>query len=260
MSFNRPPATRDEAAKRVRPELWIEGSQKPRFNLPAFGRVSIALSRRVAKPVLNWTSARTTDSATWMSRNTIGPRLGRMGRVGRALPSRDRLAQGLNGTAALLSAAADVAVPPPVVEVPAYPDLLRALEISENPINRRPRRAAPRLPDPEPEPAAAHRPAAPDDFDAPTLAAVRQLIDEMRSLPPVQQRTETPSGRELLAGAVPLAPPEPRDPSPAEHAAAQVFALAAMALGWGVTLLSLPVGAIKAMLIHLNGEDLRTWS
>lgn len=163
--------------------------------------------------------------------------------------------------------AADVAVPPPPAVPLTYPDLL---EPAPQTMARRPRRAAPRLDEPavaEPAPAPPppDRPAGTEDFDAPTLAAIRAMIDEMREATPVAPQrpsaapAEPPTGRVLLTHGVPLTPPEPRAPGLGERAAAQALHLTAVALAWGVTLVSWPVGAVKAVLIHLDGEDLRTW-
>lgn len=267
MSFNRPTARPERSADRDRPSLWVEGSQQPRLDLRAFGRVSLILSRQTARPVLAWLSALTDGGAQRMAANGLGPRLVGLGRLGRALPPRDRVAAGLQGLARLLMSAADVAVPPPPAVPLTYPDLL---EPAPQTMARRPRRAAPRLDEPavaEPAPAPPppDRPAGTEDFDAPTLAAIRAMIDEMREATPVAPQrpsaapAEPPTGRVLLTHGVPLTPPEPRAPGLGERAAAQALHLTAVALAWGVTLVSWPVGAVKAVLIHLDGEDLRTW-
>ncbi len=266
MSFNRPTARPDRSADRNRPSLWVEGSQQPRLDLRAFGRVSLILSRQTARPVLLWVSDLTSGGAQRMAANALGPRLARLGRVGRALPPRERVAAGLQGVARLLTSAADVAVPPPPVAAPAHPDLPDPVPLN---LARRPRRAAPRLDQPDPGPAPAppppDRPAGTEDFDAPTLAAIRAMIDEMREATPVVPHrptaapAEPPTGRVLLTHAIPLTPPEPRAPGIGERAAARAMYLMAVLLAWSVTLMASPVGAVKAVLIHLQGDDLRTW-
>lgn len=273
MSFNRPPPLpRDRDAQNGRPKLWVEGSQQPRLDPKAFARVSLTLSRRAARPVLIWLAALVGNAARRMAQNQFGPWLAQKGRLGRALPPRTGIASGLVGVAGLLSAAADVAVPPPPVEVaPAFPDLLR-------PALPRPRRATPRLPDPEPpalqpapQPAAAPAAVPEAEFDSETLTAIRAMIAELRDPPVVTPRfpgrpttppapQPPPTGGALLQGYVPLEPPEPRPPSQGERLLAASFRAGAWAVGWGTTLLTLPVGTTRALLVHLNGENLREWS
>jgi len=273
MSYNRPLRPADRPAKPSgRPDLWAEGSQKPRFDLLAFARVSLILSRRTARPVLLAVSQFAAGRGGWMADNRLGPRLAAsLGQVGRAFPSRDRLAAGLTGIASLAAAAADVAVPPPpVIEKPAYPDLMRGAESLPVPMIRRPRRSEllpppAAAPDPKPAPPPTPAPATADDFDGPTLAAIRAMIDEMRTPPAVVAAAAPPpapppTGRALLTHAVPLTPPEPRDPTLGEALAGHAFSFGAACVGWGTCALVLPVAMVKATLLHLDGEDLRLWS
>ena len=276
MSYNRPPVLRPERASRnARPQLWVEGSQRPRFALPAFAWVSVALSRRTALPALIWLAGLGSAAAQTMATNRLGPRLAQAGSLGRALPSRKALATGLSGLAALLSAAADVAVPPPPAATPpAFPDILRPSH---------PRRAVARLPDPLPAPQlpprrAPLRLAAPDavavpetEFDDRTVHAIRALIHATPEMPltvpaRIVSTDDLPALRlpltkgDLLIHAVPLHPPEPAPQTVAGMVRSKAFDLGVLAAAWGMTLLVLPIGATRAMILHLNGEDLRTWS
>lgn len=74
----------------------------------------------------------------------------------------------------------------------------------------------------------------------PDLAAIRAVIAEV-----------TPPRRSALP---PLADPEP----PAEPAApGRMVAALSLVLGHGLLVLSVPYGAVRAALAHLNGQDLR---
>jgi len=285
MSFNRPPSLpRDPSASQPRPTLWVEGSQRPRFDVVAFARVSLVLSRRSARPALDWLAGKMSDAAESVGDNTLGPRLARTGRIGRALPSRGAVAQGLSTMARLLSAAADVALPPvalaavAVVPQPAAPLPLpmparRAIpRIADQSGEARPPTPQPQRPvQSRPRPEATVPSAAAPDFDSKTLTAIRALIDEMHQTTPVApHRAAVPArptvvalpltGRALLTGHVPLQPPEPEVPTLSRRLRSAAHTLLVAAIGWGATLLASPVGAVKAALIHLNGSDLRTWS
>jgi len=273
MSIVRRPATVSQAARpsRALPELWVEGSQKPRFDLRAFGSVSLALARAAASPALIWSAGMTEAGAARIARNRIGPRLAAMGRVGRALPAREGVSSGFVALAALLSAAADIAVPPPPAPEPEQPDLFR----SALPVHI-PRRPQPRLPDPVPsdpvvmeirDDLAAKSPD--PDTDAPTLAAIRAMIADLRQTDPASPRRIDARAAEpvppqtrssLLISTVPLTPQEPRPLTLLDRAKTQLFHASAVVLGWTVTVLALPVGATRAAIAHLNGENLRDWA
>lgn len=257
MSFNRPSAPAERsAARRNTPQIWSEGRQQPRFDLRAFARVSVLLSRQKARPVLLATIRLCAGAAERMAENTLGPRFARASRIGRALPAREGVARRLTAIGAFLTAAADLAVPPPpsppAEPEPQAPPLL---------IARRPRSAE--LPPPAPDAPPPLRPAEATDFDAPTLAAIRALIADTHDVEPARP-TPAPllplSGRVLLTRGVPLAPPEPRPPTLAERLAAQAYRVAAGLMAGAVTLVLLPVGLVGAGLIHLRGEDLRDWT
>lgn len=263
MSLTRRPPVVSQGSRPVpaRPELWVEGHQRPRFDLKAFARVSVALSRETVGPALSVMAGMFRHAAGQMAQNRIGPRLATTGRLGRALPRKERLAGGLTGIACLTNAAAEIAVPPePLPVPPAYPDLLRPPSV--------PRRTVARLPDTAlpPPPAlvavSVHEPAAAPPVDSPTLAAIRAMIAEMRDPDPVVPRhiSTLPQPRStLLTHEIPLSPPEPADPTPAQWLRAQTFHFAAALLGWGATILAVPIGATRAALAYFDGQDLRDW-
>jgi hypothetical protein len=90
---------------------------------------------------------------------------------------------------------------------------------------------------------AAPVPAVPGD----ALLAVRGLIREAGALPPAAQPSLPTAG----AGALPpLAPPEPPVAGPG-------LRLAGRATGLALLGLALPVGAVKALVAHFRGEDLK---
>ncbi len=282
-------STNSPAKGRNAPRLWVEGQQQPRFDLRGYSRVSLLLSRRMARPLLLGTAQLLHGGAERMADNTLGPRFARASRVGRAMPSRDTLAQGLDAMASFMTVAADLAVPPP--EMPAFPEPLETPQLT----NRRARRTSaqetsgetPVVDAHEPvmqvmpptdaapaEPVPARDPATPDDtgpdLDAPTLAAIRALIEETRDVRPTRpaapHRRKAPpppepvSGRVLLTHGVPLAPPEPPLPTFAQILSARALRLAAGLVAGAFTLLTLPVGLVQAVVTHLQGNDLRTWS
>lgn len=271
MSFNRPTSQNDRSAAET-PRLWAEGQQPP-FNFLAYARVSLLLSRRAARPVFLGTADLFRVGAERVAENTLGPRFARVGRLGRALPSRDRVAKGLQAGAAFMTASADWAAAPPSVEPPPdngpdQPDSPPMLLIS-----RHSRQITFQSSEPVAAPAEPPKPAQvaeEQDFDAPTLAAIRAMIDEMRDPTPVAAPVvpkrptlvalPPPSGRALLTHGVPLTPPEPQPASLSERVAARSYLAAAGLLGGGISLLILPIGLVRAALIHMNGEDLRTWS
>ena len=272
MSFNRPPVRKSRSDVRdAAPRLWAEGRQQPRFDLRGYSRVSLLLSRRMARPVLLGTARFFSEGAERMAENTLGPRFARVSRVGRALPSRGAVARGLESAARFMTVAADIAVPPTPAAEPAAPaEPERPLLISSRPRLARARAAAPLLPPVETPP----EPVAVTDIDSGldqrTMSAIRALIDETRDLRPAKPvvprrpapalALPPPSGRELLTLAVPLMPPEPRRPTALESLRVRGVHLAATVVAGGVTMMALPVGLVRAVLTHLHGNDLRTWS
>ncbi len=279
MSFNRPSApTKASGDTRDAPRIWSEGRQKPPFDLRAFVRVGVRLSRQLARPALLATTRILANAAEGVAENTLGPRLARASPLGRALPPRDGVARGLTATGALMTAAADLAVPPvptpPADPEPVPPPLLivrrpRQAELRQAPLRQAEPAPAPMAPHP-----AAPRPAETADFDAPTLAAIRALIDEMRqpdpvvptplapvsAPPPAPAALPAPSGRLLLTHAVPLTPPEPSPLTLTATLRSLCYRMTAGLLAGAVTLGLLPVGLVKAGRIHLDGDDLRNWS
>ena len=280
MSYNRPagpkkrPATGPDA-----PRLWSEGGQRPSFDLRGFVRVSVLLSRRMARPLLRGSAQMLGDASGRMTENTLGPRLARACRLGRALPQREAVAQRLGALAGFVTLAAEIAVPSPVaVAKPAEP-LLRGLDPMQ--MARRPRRSdtlvadstadAATIPIPTPAPTPTLRPTDATGLDAATVAAIRAMIDDMRDVQPARPPIAPPraapaavpppaTGRVLLTHGVPLTPPEPREPTVVERLSRRATRLAAVLLAGSVILLTLPVGIVRAALTHLRGEDLRTWS
>lgn len=284
MSFNRPSARKDRSADRQdTPRVWSEGRQKPRFDLRGFARVSLILSRQMARPLLTESARIFGGGAGWMGENTLGPRLARASLLGRALPARARVARGLDAAAGFLMTAADIAVPPPLGALP--PELP---EFDPAQITRRPRQADRRLAElaakpPQADPAPAPVTAPPVDkadrtdtaigtaeLDEPTVAAIRAMIKETRNITPTRPKPsarravavpvvpDPPTGRVLLTRGIPLNPPEPHPPTMAERVSTRTVFVAAGVVAGAVTLLTLPVGMVRAGLKHLIGHDLRT--
>lgn len=270
MSFNRPPTrSASSDASRRPPRIWADGSQNPRFDVAGFARVGLLLSRQAARTVLLTVGWLVSSTAMAMAENTLGPRLAGATRFGRILPARTRVANGLTSVAILMTAAADVAAPPPPIEAPVAPqDPARAPTL----VSRAERRAAfapaAAISEPAQVPVSVAVENATPEFDAPTLAAIRAMIEEMRIATepvPAQNRAEPvllppPSGLAVLMQAIPLSPPEPRRLTFAETLLAQAYDGIAGLVAATVTLLMLPVGMAKAGFAHLRGDDLRDWS
>jgi len=265
MPPNRPAPSRTPDPSR--PKIWAEGSQQPPFDLAAFARVSLELTRRTVGPKLVAVGHPVADLASRMADGTFAARAARLGKAGRYLPSRGVVAAGLRGLAKVLTEAGHVVLPPPEDEPLPYAHLLRAPQATvpppvatAPPAAVTPRRPAPRLGDRAAKPpAATPRPA----VEEPTLSVIRSLIAEAERAPPA--RPAAPATRRAAPP-----PPEPdiadtpqrRPRLPAAWTQATARALhrgAAVTLGWTVTALILPYGAALAVIEHLQGEDLRHW-
>ncbi|MEZ5798388.1 MAG: hypothetical protein R3D63_13460 [Paracoccaceae bacterium] len=221
----------DKPFESSRPAIWAEGSQHPPFQPRACALASVSYAREILAGVL----ARCGQSA-----DGFGQRVAtgawrvpqhRLGRSGRLLPSVERTGATIQGAAEVLRQASDVALPgdrpAPAVSIftPAPPAAAKVVPLTS---------AAP-----------ARRPVAPDD---PELAAIRAMIGE-----------GTPAPR-ALAQAEPAATPEQapaaQDATRGWRGEVLVSGLARV-LGYGLLVVLVPAGMVRAVIAHLNGEDLR---
>ena len=217
--------------KTAQPRIWAEGQQNPPFDLRAFLRVSHAMARRSLAPRLTQSAAALdglalrVDAGEWRVDTT------RLGRAAALVPSTHRIAAGVTALARTCDLASTLVLPAPPPDQPlAYPNLTRSPAAPHLiPLPRRPTR-----PD-RAEPTA----------DAPTLHAIRSII--------------TAQPDPIAAPLRPTAPQPAARSNPARIARAGLQRSAATVLSWLTIALFFPGAATAALLLHLNGDDLRTW-
>jgi hypothetical protein len=217
-----------------RPAIWAEGRQHPPFDARAFARAALLFGRESMAALLCRCAASAGDFGAELATGRWRIPQDRLGRTGRHLPDHRRIARAVTATGTLLGQSAAVldpgtaiAAPGPIFDAPA------------------PAACIPPAKPPAPEPLilSARTDAAPED---PSLAAIRSLI----AADPAPRAVSSPAARATE-------PPghSPLPPSPAPRA--RTSRAASVALGYGLLVMSLPWGAVRATLAHLNGEDLR---
>lgn len=116
--------TRSDAKQRPdtppRPRLWVDGQQRPRFNLAAFGRVAWVMACRALAPELRDASQRLVPvgHAVAMGQLRLTPR--------RFAGQDARLGRSILGLAALFRGAHDLLTPARPDPTLAYPDIIRS--------------------------------------------------------------------------------------------------------------------------------------
>jgi hypothetical protein len=229
----RPPAPPGE-----RPKIWAEGSQRPRFDLRAFGRASLHLAREGAAPLLAWAARMGRRVAVNVKNGAGRIPAAKLGRFAWLVPSHLRVAQWIKTFAAVLAHASASADP----EVKRGNALVAEIEPHLWPLDAPGPEAAPApLPEPEPEPVVPAEPVPPADDP---LAAIRDDLDDK---PAAKRRVPAP-----VPPQGPALPPSP--PGPMGVMAVQITGYV---LGWGAAILALPYGLARALWLHLKGVDLR---
>jgi hypothetical protein len=106
-----------------RPPIWVEGRQRPKFDLAAFVHVATAMARRDLVPAID--DARTRLDP--LGHRVLGGDLRVTARwVKRLLPAHQKVGAAILGLGRLLGATRDLIVPPaPPAEPIAYPHLVR---------------------------------------------------------------------------------------------------------------------------------------
>lgn len=227
-----------------RPAIWVGGRQTPPFEPRSFARAALILGRESVADLLArcGCSARGIGGALRAGRWRIPEN--RLGRSGRFLPSAEGTGAAVLGGADILIRAAMVARPPGAAvaedEPAAAGDVFRWPE-PEPTVADEGCAAAPADP--------AVRQAGKEDED---LAAIRAIIagDTARADSGARQAA-APAG---VPGGGPAAPADAGD-RPAS--AGRLAAGGARVLGWWMILVSIPWGALRAGLAHLDGQDLR---
>lgn len=210
----------------TRPKIWSEGRQHPPLDARAFALATVSFARKGLSALLG----RCAGSARSLGSEVVGGAWripeDRLGRTGRFLPSHRRVGRAVTDGAVLLEETARIlrAATAPAAKTES---IFAVAPLAPRPVQRLPRSVvavAPALHD-----------EAPIDAD---LAAIRALIGP--GLPPAAHAPE----------AVEPAAPPPRRRSVLRAALAGT-------LGYGLLVIAVPYGAVRAGIAHLNGEDLR---
>jgi hypothetical protein len=216
-------------SKDSRPRIWTDGGQHPPFVPRAFALASV----RFARDQLHGLLLRCSDSATGLGSQLAAGRWKlppeRLGRTGRYLPSSQAAATAIRGGAEVLSRAARVVL--------AEQEPLPAAEPIEMSRWRAPGKEDQVKQD---TPAAA----AVDTSDL-DIAAVRALITAEDEAPSHLKRR--------------------REPAATAPATTDTYAWrrewlaekSGLVLGYGLLVVSVPVGIALAAIAHIKGEDLR---
>ena len=215
-------APQDMPGTPIRPPIWVQGRQRPKFDTVAFVRVSHAIAKRDLPPAMNRAAARAKGWGKSISQG-VAPPTGRA----RFLPSRRTMGGMIHSLGHLLQASHDLIAPPSAAPI-AHPGLLRPT---------------------------VNAPAQPQGTQAdPTLHAVRRAIHATGPSFAPQSRPAQPTalpGIQKPAGrhAAVVHPPHHKP----NIAVARGLLAVLMLLAW-------PAAAIHALLYHLDGLDLRNWS
>jgi hypothetical protein len=260
-------------ARPAKPAIWAEGRQRPRFDLPAFLRVTGDRARGGAAAGLDRLAGWTGRLGEQVARGAIRVPEARLGRLGRALPSHQAVARTVRRAARLLAEAGRHAAGAAPVEPAAFRSWLDT--VPQPVVTRLPGRsqtAASPVPssvpsDAGPAPApmtppmaateAAPRPEAPP-ADAETLAAIRSAI-RTAAVEPRRPRL-APTGATAPAAPEPGAPGAHTLPdlSPQEPAApGLLFRSATAATAWTAIAIAWPWAALRTGAQHVQGTDLR---
>jgi len=218
-----------------RPKIWSEGDQRPPFDLRAFGRSSLHLSRQAVAP-LHALLARNTRRVAANVKNGAGriPEA-RLGRAARFVPSHLTVAGWVKTLAAVLSHASAT----------ADPDVKRgnALVAEIEPHLWATLATEPLPPAPEPGPPTADvapvilgEPMHPDDDP------LKSIRDDMAAID---------------TAAKPLSKPPADPPAPPGPVALMAIQMSGYALGWASSFVALPYGLARALWLHIKGVDLR---
>lgn len=222
-------------SKKNRPNIWADGSQNPPFELRSFALASVRLARDSLSGLLTRCSDSARDFGTVVDdgRWRLPPE--RLGRSGKFLPSFSATATAIRGGAELLSRASRV-----VLAASEEQDVQAAASAAVTPAQdmtawRAPKRV---------EGSSRGANAAPmADMD---LAAIRAMLNDN---PPATHRI----------AAEPVPGPAPAKKKPVSYAWRRDWLTEKLAvfLGYGLLIVSVPVGIVMAVLAYLDGQDLR---
>ena len=235
------PARRKAADKSVpdtggRPPIWVDGRQRPAFNVPAFARASCAMALRNLLPVIDDATARLAISGQRFQQRGSEPSMHLTGQI----PLFYQLVGASSLALGRLFSATRALIAPP--QVP--PATVADATLGPRPV-------------PTPAPAKQARPIRPVATTEPILHAIRSAIaatghDFADEISPDGNATRKTAQAALVS--VELAPRlDPDAPT------SNVVWLGSRALLVAMLPFALPVGAVQAMMYHLDGGDLRDW-
>lgn len=221
-----------------RPRIWAEGHQHPPFDWRAYALASVQFARESLSGLLKRCAGSTQEFAVLVGSGKWRVPENRLGRTGKWLPSVEATGRSLMWGAELLLRAARVALPQLDGATPRPASIFDAQPQTALTVEDRLSREAL-----APQAHAATT-ATEDD---PDLEAIRLLL---RDVP-----DSRPAGTGLAEAPATFAP----KPALARTGQRQEFLTGPLAvmLGYGLLVVSIPVGAVQALLAHLNGEDLR---
>ena len=149
----------------VRPPIWIDGSQQPKFKLVAWVVVGQVMARRWLAPHLDSASAGLSELAAQIAGGRFQMNLAWVGRAQRFVPRRASVSAGFAGFAARIGEARAILQPMLAVPEPiSYPDMIRRPASATSPLSGPARLTV--VENPRPHSA---------DVDA-TMQAIRALI------------------------------------------------------------------------------------
>lgn len=220
-----------------RPKIWIEGQQRPRFDVRAFMNASYGMAKRDLAPAIADTVERLQGLGHLLARGEIRLNVSWAGRFAKVVPSHTRVAGWVLWLSGQFEQAQSHLVPPTkVAEDIAYPGLIRSATVVAL------RQAVPNVDTPPRRPTV-----------EPTLHAIRSAISQ--------------TAHDFAGETIVKAPnkPVPADPIADDKPGwiAKVKQQASHAASWvvlGVLMVfALPAGAARALIFHADGGDLREW-
>lgn len=230
----------EAAPSTERPKIWVEGRQRPKFDIKAYGRATFGMAKRDLAPEILDAEGRLRRLGTRVHGGEARLDVARFGRLAQFVPSHQAVGGWILGLADVFAGSHAILVPPAAAEpVVAHPDLVRA-RVSHEKLRLR---------------SVENRPA-PPATEEPTLDAIRSAIGSA----PHEVHLERPRS---------WPPLRPADPAADEGNVKDGLTARLRKFGLSVagrTLLGLlmafaiPGGAVRAMLFHLDGGDLADWS
>ena len=248
-----------------RTPIWSEGRQNPPFEPRAFARASLIFGREALAGLFSRCASSAGTAGDEVASGRWRVPEARLGRTGRYLPHHQTVAATIRGAGGILSRSsrllgqAEDPAPPATIFAPPGPARRPAPVLTV--ISAAPE-AAPR------DPADS---AAPETSRDSSLAAIRLIMGgkpEMPATPSAAPRraparrirpAEPPPVHDLLGLGEGAEPPAAAPVAPPRHGSLRrlMAEATARALAYGILVMALPWGALRAGIAHLDGVDLR---